>query len=532
VSLDQRDDLLERMQDLQERLDEAEETLRALRNGEVDAIIASGPNGDRVYTLKGADEAYRIMMEQMAEGALTLSADGLILFSNEQFAAMLHRPLERVIGSRLMDFIAPENADAVSALLRGTGVRKAEVRLKWSSDEFLPVYLSVQDVVLDETACHCLIVTDLSEQKRHQEIVAVLEAVPVAVFIAQDAQCHRMVGNRMAYELLRMPPGANVSTAAPEGEAPICWREVKDGRDIPAEELPMQTAARTGQPVFDYEFDMLSDDGTSRSWLGNAVPLFDETRRSRGAVGAFVDITDRKRAGEALEATNTDLRNFGNALTQHLREPLDMVVKFTRLLAQEFQGTLDEALDTNISNSLECALRIEALMKALLDYWEDTERGGGSLSSVDCNQVLSQTLRNLQAEIRQSGATVTSDPLPTVVAEDFMLGKVFQTLVSNSIAYRDQAALKIHVSAVRTFDRWLFSVRDSGIGIDPKDAEWVFGMFNRLHGNEIPGTGIGLALCKKVVERHGGRIWVESRMGQGAAFRFTIPTYLDAKTTS
>ncbi len=523
---DQREDLLGRIRDLQERLDEAEQTLRALRNGEVDAIVAAGPDGDRVYTLKGADEAYRIMVQGMAEGALTLTADGLILFSNEQFAAMLRSPLERVIGSRMQDFIAPENADVVSALLSGTGVRKAEVRLRRSSDEFVPVYLSVQDVVLDGTACHYLIVTDLSEQKRHEEIVAVLEAVPVGVFIAQDAECRRMVGNRMAYELLRMPPGANVSKSAPEGEMPICWREVKDGRDIPAEDLPMQTAVRTGQPVFDYEFDMLADDGTSRCWLGNAVPLFDETRRSRGAVGAFVDITERKRTGEALEATNTDLRNFGNALTHHLREPLDMVVKFTRLLAQEFQGTLDEALDTNISNSLECALRIEALMKALLDYWEVTERAGASLSPVDCNHVLSQTLQKLQTEIRQSGAAVTSDPLPTLVAEEATLGKVFQTLVSNSIAYRDQAALKIHVSAARISDRWLLSVRDNGIGIDPKDAEWVFGMFNRLHGNEIPGTGIGLALCKKVVERHGGRIWVESRAGQGAAFRFTIPTYL------
>jgi signal transduction histidine kinase len=529
---DQREDLLGRMRNLQERLDEAEQTLRALRNGEVDAIVAAGPDGDRVYTLKGADEAYRIMVEGMAEGALTLTGDGLILFSNEQFAAMLRSPLERVIGSRIQDFVAPENVDVVSALLGGTGVRKAEVRLRRSSDEFVPAYLSVQDVVLDETACHCLIVTDLSEQKRHDEIVAVLEAVPVAVFIAQDPQCHRMAGNRMAYELLHAPPGANASRSAPEENRPICWREVKDGRDIPAEELPMQTAARTGQPVFDFEFDMLADDGTSRCWLGNAVPLFDETRRSRGAVGAFVDITARKRAGEVLEATNADLRNFGNALTKQLREPLDMVVKFTRLLAQEFEGTLDEALDTNISHSLECALRIEALMKKLIDYWEDTARDEWSLSPVDCNRVLSQTLRNLQAEIRQSGATVTSDPLPTVVAEDFMLGKVFQTLVSNSIAYRDEAALKIHVSAVRTYDRWLFSVRDNGIGIDPKDAEWVFGMFNRLHGSEIPGTGIGLALCKKVVERHGGRIWVESRTGQGAAFRFTIPTYLDAKTPS
>ena len=466
------------------------------------------------------------MMQQMAEGALTLTADGLILFSNEQFAAMLHRPLERVIGSRMQDFVAPENADIVFALLSGTGVRKAEARLNVSNAADVPVYLSAQNVVLDGVDCHCLIVTDLSEQKRNEEIVAVLEAVPVAVFIAQDAKCERMVGNRMAYELLHMPPGANVSASASEQETPRCWREVKDGKDIPAGDLPMQTAARSGQPVYNYEFDLLADDGTFRCWLGNAVPLFDEKRQSRGAVGAFVDITERKRAGEALEATNAELRNFGVALTQHLREPLDMVVKFTRLLAQEFRGTVDGALDANISNSLGCALRIESLMKGLLEYWEDTERGGGCLAPVDCNTVLVQTLLNLQTELRQSGATVTSDPLPTVVAEDRVLGKVFRTLVDNSIKYRDQAALKIHFSAVRTFDRWLFSVRDNGIGIDPKDAEWVFGMFNRLHGDEIPGTGIGLALCKKMIERHGGRIWVESRAGRGAAFRFTIPTYL------
>jgi PAS domain S-box-containing protein len=527
MPVDTRGDLLGRIRDLQGRLDEAEETLRALRSGEVDAIIASGPDGDRVYTLKGADEAYRIMVQGMAEGALTLTVDGLILFSNEQFAAILHSPLERVIGSRMQDFVAPENAGVVSALLSGTGVRKAEVRLKTEGGAFVPVYLSVQNVVLDGAECHCLIVTDLSEQKRHEEIVAVLEAVPVGVFIAQNAGCRKMVGNRMAYEMLGMPPEASVSRSALEFDKPRSWREVKDGKDIPAEELPMQTAARTGRPVYDYEFDILFDDGTYRCWLGNAVPLFDETRRSRGAVGAFVDITGRKRAGEAIEATNAELRNFASALTQHLREPLDMVVKFTRLLAEEYRGTLDENVDTYISNSLVCALRIESLMKALLDYWEVTERPGESLSPVDCSDVLSQTLLKLQKEIRQSGATVTSDPLPTVVADDVMLGRVFETLVGNSIKYRDSVAVRIHITAARISDRWLLSVRDNGIGIDPKHSEFVFGMFNRLHGDEIPGTGVGLALCKKVVERHGGRIWVESRVGQGAAFRFTIPTYLD-----
>ena len=521
---DTRKDLLERIRDLQERLDEAVKTLLALRSGELDAIVASGPDGDRVYTLTGADEAYRVMVQGMAEGALTLMLDGLILFSNEQFATSLRRPLERVIGSRIQDLVAPEDADVVSALLSGSAGGRAEVRLRTDGAGLVPVYLSVQNVVLDGVERLCVIVTDLSAQKRYEEIVAVMEAVPAGIFIAQDAECRRIVGNRMAYELLRVPSAANTSTATLEHDGLKTWHGVKDGRDIPAEELPMQTAARTGQPVHGYEFDMVFEDGTSRRWLGNAVPLFDEMRRSRGAVSAFVDITDRKRAEEALERANAELRNLAYALTHDLQEPLRMVVNFTQLLAREYEGKLGEDADKYISYSVEGALRIEALQRALLSYWEVTEQGGKSLSLVDCNHALSQTLLSLQMAIQKSGATVTSDPLPTVVAEDHMLSQVFQNLIGNSIKYRDEASPRIHVSAVRTAEGWLFSVRDNGIGIDPEDAERVFAMFKRLHGEEIPGTGIGLALCKKVVERRGGRIWVESEAGGGAAFKFTIPT--------
>jgi len=201
-----------------------------------------------------------------------------------------------------------------------------------------------------------------------------------------------------------------------------------------------------------------------------------------------------------------------------------MVVNYTQLLAKEREGKLGEDADKYISYSVEGALRIEALLKALFDYWEVTELGGKSLSPVDCNHALSHTLLNLQTAIQESGATVTSDPLPTVVAEDAMLVQVFQNLIGNSIKYRGEAAPRIHISAVRIAEGWLFSVRDNGVGIDPKDAEWVFGMFKRLHEKEVPGTGIGLALCKKVVQRRGGRIWVEPEAGGGAVFKFTIPT--------
>ena len=163
---------------LQERLDAAEETLRALRSGEVDAIVASGPDGDRVYTLKGADEAYRLMVQNMAEGALTIAPDGLILFSNEKLASILAIPHERMIGSSFHDFIVPEDADIFSALLThklGDGA-KSEVRLKAPGGTLVPVSLSVNRLELDGVDCFCVIVADLTDQKRNEEVLHALSA--------------------------------------------------------------------------------------------------------------------------------------------------------------------------------------------------------------------------------------------------------------------------------------------------------------------------------------------------------------------
>ena len=174
-----------------------------------------------------------------------------------------------------------------------------------------------------------------------------------------------------------------------------------------------------------------------------------------------------------------------------------MVVNFTELLARECGGKLGGEADQFIAYSVEGALRIEALLKALLAYWEVTGREQDSFASVDCGAVLAKALLNLQAAIAESGAMVTSDPLPTVVAEEVMLIQLFQNLISNSIKFRGGETPRIHVSAERDGEGWLFSVRDNGIGIEPQDADRVFGMFKRLHGSEIPGTGIGLALCKK-----------------------------------
>jgi two-component system CheB/CheR fusion protein len=263
--------------------------------------------------------------------------------------------------------------------------------------------------------------------------------------------------------------------------------------------------------------------------LLNASEIFNPNAQARTILLAIEDVTDRKRAEEALRTTNAELEHFAYALTHDLQEPLRMVVNFTELLGREYSGKLGEGADRFISYSVEGALRIEALLKDLLGYWEIAGREQNSFASIDSGSVLAKALLNLQAAIAESGAMVNSDPLPTVIAEEVVLLQIFQNLISNSIKYKGEDIPRIHVWAERDSAGWLFAVRDNGIGIDAQDAERVFGMFKRLHGSEIPGTGIGLAICKKVVERQGGRIWVESEAGRGATFKFTIP---DSRTDS
>ena len=262
----------------------------------------------------------------------------------------------------------------------------------------------------------------------------------------------------------------------------------------------------------------------------NASEVFNPNAQARTILLAIEDATDRRQAEAALRTTNSELQHFAYALTHDLQEPLRMVVSFTELLAREYEGKLGADADQYISYSVEGALRIENLLKALLAYWEVTERAPDRLAPVDCGAVLAEALLNLQAAIAESGATVTSDPLPTVAADEVVLMQLFQNLIANSIKYRGKETPRIHVSAERSAEGWLFAVRDNGIGIDAEDSERVFGMFKRLHGSEIPGTGMGLALCKKVVERQGGRIWVESEPGRGATFKFTVPTHPTGRT--
>ena len=227
---------------------------------------------------------------------------------------------------------------------------------------------------------------------------------------------------------------------------------------------------------------------------------------------------------EALMRSNEELQQFAYVASHDLQEPLRTVSIYAQLLAKRYQGQLQGDADQFISFIVESAERMERLIHDLLDFSRVEARGADFFTKVDCDTVLDDAIRNLRSLIEESGAVVTREPLPLVTGDAVQLTRLFQNLLVNSIKYRTEEAPRIHVAAEDGGGEWRFSVRDNGIGIEPQYAEKVFGIFKCLQPRDrSSGSGMGLAICRKIVSRHEGRIWVESELGKGATFYFTLP---------
>lgn len=239
-------------------------------------------------------------------------------------------------------------------------------------------------------------------------------------------------------------------------------------------------------------------------------------------LNAELELRVRERTDDLVRA-NDELRQFGYAASHDLREPLRTVGSYSQLLVRRYGDKFDQEGREFMGYITDAVQRMDGLLSDLLSYSQQLNSRQQVLGTVDSDAVLEGVLMNLASSIAESGTEVTHDPLPIVESDFAQLGQVFQNLISNSIKYRRTEAPKIHVSVEELADEWLFSFKDNGIGIDSRYREQIFGIFKRLHGREYPGTGIGLALCKRIVERHGGRIWVDSEIGVGSTFKFTLP---------
>ncbi len=304
-----------------------------------------------------------------------------------------------------------------------------------------------------------------------------------------------------------------------------------DDRAIPIEQQQGIAAGQTLSPteyrwqVKSGEYRWFSDSrGLIRDAKGNPVAL----------VGISRDITERKQAEEEksqlleeLQRSNAELQQFAYVASHDLQEPLRTITSFAQLLDKRYQDRLDQNAREYIEFVVTGANRMQEMINDLLAYSRVGSRGK-AFNRTDCERALGIVHANLRVAIQESAAILAHDPLPTVMADEGQLILLFQNLISNAIKYRGSSSPLIHVSAKRVTEgeqaEWLFAVQDNGIGIEPQYYERIFAIFQRLHTRaEYPGTGIGLAICKRIVERHGGKIWVASKLGQGSTFYFTLP---------
>ena len=361
---------------------------------------------------------------------------------------------------------------------------------------------------------------DITERKRSETELLIKNQVFEKAIVAQSITDEKAVIIHANSEFLRMWGFAVKEQAV--------GKNVGELLADPDEALRI-IGVLLAQGSWEGEFLAKRNDGKTFITRGFISSLFNAQGEFIGYQSTNLDMTKDREAEASLKKTsaelarsNKELELFAYVASHDLQEPLRMVSSYTQLLAQRYEGQLDAKAKKYIDYAVDGSVRMQRLINDLLTYSRISTRGK-SLQPTDAHAVLGEAILNLQAAIEESGALVTNDDLPTVRADTSQLLQVFQNLIANAIKFQGDTPPRIHVSAQDQGGEWLFSVRDNGIGIDREYADRLFVIFQRLHTKqEYPGTGIGLAVCKRIVERHGGRIWFESELGKGATFFFTI----------
>ena len=369
--------------------------------------------------------------------------------------------------------------------------------------------------------------------REHETLRATVDNAPLGIVLVDAPSGRVRMGNTQAWHMLGQPP----EIGAVAGYARE-WRARRlEGAQLKWSDHPVARAL-TGEIVRAQNLQWIRPDGREVALRVSAAPIW---RRGSivGAVTTFFDITEERKIEEAmirqsqeLARSNADLEQFAYVASHDLQEPLRNIAIYSQLLSRDYAGRLNQHADDIIHVITSSVERMNALIRDLLAYSRVGNVDAAPMNPVDLSGVVEFACANLRTKIVESGASVEAEPLPAVRGDQVQIVQVFQNLIDNAIKYAGAEPPTVRISAEKMDRNWKITVSDNGIGIDPRHHQQIFAVFKRLHGRDIPGTGIGLALVKRVVERHGGQIWVESNAGQGSAFSFTLPADLaDAEVT-
>jgi PAS domain S-box-containing protein len=495
-----------------------------------------------ITTRRRAEAARRLLtliVESSDDAIISKDLNGTITSWNKGAERMFEYSADEVIGKPISIIAPPDRIDEMPAILQrirnGERVDHYETVRRAKSGKLVNISLTVSPVRDSEGNIigASKIARDITELlRRRAELAEQREWLRVAFSSIGDAV---ITTDKTGKVTFLNPVAADLTgwqTSEAAGKPLVEVFRIINEESRRTVENPTVKVLREGIVVgLANHTVLISRDGRERSIDDSAAPIRNDKGEILGVILIFRDVTESRAALKQLEMqaaelrrTNEELNDFASAVSHDLREPLRNVVNFSQLLVREVDGR-NPATQEYAEYVVEGVNRMEMLLNDLLAY---SQVGGREQPArlTDVNEIVKKTLENLQAMISETGAQVSSSYLPSIVGYEAQLSQLFQNLIGNAIKYRSERPPRVHISAEKRGHEWIFKVSDNGIGIAHEYHKTIFGVFKRLHGKETPGTGIGLAICSKVVEHHGGRIWVESKPGEGSEFLFTLPESL------
>ncbi|MBF0191035.1 MAG: PAS domain S-box protein [Magnetococcales bacterium] len=494
-----------------------------------------------------SEEKFRLLMESARDAIMVADADtGLIIDANRQAETLLKMPVAEIIGMHQSRLHPPEDRarylETFRSQVESGGGFVANVQVVNRRGERIPVEINAGVIHLGGRRVIQGIFRDVTE--RHHAEQALRWAM--ATLTASQSRLQGILDHSRTVITLKDPQGRYLLINR-RFEELFGVREADCLGRMDVELFPESMAScfrasdaqAMGEGPCEVEENWIHPDGV-RTHIVVKFPLIDSQGLIASVCAIATEITERKRMEEELrllnvflekrvdertlelERSNRDLQQFAHVASHDLQEPLRQVSGFAQLLSRRYRGQLDEKADQFIDYMVDGTRHMQELIEALLSFAR-VNTHGSPLASLSMERVVDQVLRNLATTITQSGALITREPLPELSGDSFQLVRMFQNLIANAIKFRGEETPQVHIGVEAREAFWHFSVRDNGIGIEDRHRERIFIIFQRLHTRSThPGTGIGLAICKRIAERHGGEIWVESEVGRGSTFHFTI----------